>query len=112
MSGAPISEISVSDLAALGEAATIVDVREPAEWDEVRIAHARLVPLASVPDHVDAFDGAPTYVLCRAGGRSARACEFLAAQGIEVVNVAGGMLAWLDAGLPVVAGVDPGAPGA
>ncbi len=36
----------------------------------------------------------PTYVICHAGGRSAHACEFLGAQGRDVVNVAGGMLAW------------------
>jgi rhodanese-related sulfurtransferase len=103
-------EISVRDLAALGDVATIVDVREPAEWDEAHIAHARLVPLATVPDTVDAFAATPTYVICRSGGRSARACEYLAAHGAVVVNVVGGMLAWQDAGLPVSTG--PGATGA
>jgi rhodanese-related sulfurtransferase len=33
-------------------------------------------------------------VICRSGGRSLRACEFLAEQGVEAVNVAGGTLAW------------------
>ena len=41
----------------------------------------------------------PTYVVCRSGGRSGRACEFAADQGLETVNVVGGMLAWWDAGL-------------
>jgi rhodanese-related sulfurtransferase len=104
-----VREISVQDLAGLGDGVTVVDVREPVEWDEVRIPHARLVPLATVPDHVDAFDGSPTYVVCRSGGRSGRACEYLAAQGIDVVNVTGGMLAWLDAGLDVAVGPAPGA---
>ena len=35
-----------------------------------------------------------TYVICRSGGRSLRACEFVADRGVEVVNVAGGTLAW------------------
>ena len=52
-----------------------------------------LVPLATVPDQLDAFRGdGPTYVICRSGGRSRRACEFVDAQGIdgvEVVNVDG-----------------------
>jgi rhodanese-related sulfurtransferase len=99
-----IREISVRELAALGSAARLVDVREPHEWDEAHVDHAVLVPLGSVPDHVEAFDGSPTYVICRSGGRSGRACEFLAAQGCDVVNVAGGMLAWTEAGLPTVSG--------
>jgi rhodanese-related sulfurtransferase len=103
-------EISVHDLAALGPSATIVDVREPAEWEEGHIDHARLVPLAAVPDQVGAFDGTPTYVICRSGGRSGRACEYLTARGVAAVNVTGGMLAWQDAGFPVTTGT--GATGA
>lgn len=102
-----IEEISVQDLAALGPGARIIDVREPGEWEQGHIANARLVPLATVPDHVDAFDGDPTYVVCRSGGRSGKACEFLAAQGRSVVNVRGGMLAWADAGLDVETGSGP-----
>jgi rhodanese-related sulfurtransferase len=102
-----ITEISVHDLAAIGSAARVIDVREPSEWDVAHIAHAELVPLASVPERTDAFDGSPTYVVCRSGGRSGRACEFLAAQGLDVVNVAGGMLAWVEAGFETAsAGTD------
>ena len=60
---------------------------------------AVLVPLATVPDNVDAFRGdGPVYVICRSGGRSMKACEYVAAQGLEPVNVAGGTLAWIDSG--------------
>jgi rhodanese-related sulfurtransferase len=107
-----IGEISVQDLATLGEAATVVDVREPVEWDDGHIPWARLVPVASVPDHLDAFDATPTYVVCRSGGRSARACEYVAAQGGRVVNVVGGMLAWQEAGLEIATGPAAGASGA
>ena len=89
------------DLAALGPTARIIDVREPQEWDAGHIAHAELVPLGSVPERLDAFAATPTYVVCRSGNRSGRACEFLGAQGLEVVNVAGGMLAWVDAGFDI-----------
>ena len=34
------------------------------------------------------------YVVCQAGGRSGRACEFLEAQGFDVINVTGGMNEW------------------
>jgi rhodanese-related sulfurtransferase len=57
------------------------------------------VPLASVPDNVATFRGdGPTYVICRSGARSMRACEFVAAQGVEAVNVAGGTRAWINSG--------------
>lgn len=97
-------EISVTELAELGDQAAIVDVREPDEWAAGHIGHARLVPLATVPEAVEQFTGAPTYVICRSGARSGRACEFLAEQGCDVVNVAGGMLAWTDAGFDTVTG--------
>jgi rhodanese-related sulfurtransferase len=99
-----IAEISVHDLAALGPSARIVDVREPDEWAAGHIGHATLVPLATVPGNLDKFDGDPTYVVCRSGARSGRACEFLGAEGHNVVNVAGGMIAWAGAGFEVVTG--------
>ena len=106
------AEISVQDLAALGPAARVVDVREPDEWSQGHIGHATLVPLATVPGNIDAFDGEPTYVVCRSGGRSGQACAFLREQGRSVVNVTGGMIAWAAAGLDVVTGADSGASGA
>ncbi len=100
-------EITVQELAALGTEARVVDVREPGEWSDGHIPWAVHVPLGTVPDRLDAFDGTPTYVVCRSGGRSARACEFAAGNGHEVVNVVGGMLAWESAGLEVAGdGID------
>lgn len=99
-----VPEISVHDLAALGASARVIDVREPNEWNDAHVAHAELVPLATVPGRLDAFDGEPTYVICRSGNRSGQACEFLIAQGHDAVNVAGGMLAWVAAGFDTVSG--------
>ncbi len=96
-----IEEISVVDLHALGPDVRLIDVREDDEWAEGRVPHAVHVALGTVPDHLDAFDGSPTYVMCKVGGRSARACEFAAAHGREVVNVAGGILAWRAAGFEI-----------
>jgi len=98
-----IPEISVDLLAGLlDQGAHLVDVREPDEYAEARVPGGMLIPLATVPEHLDEFPtDAPTYVICRSGGRSMRACEFLAAQGREVVNVAGGTLAWIDSGRAV-----------
>jgi rhodanese-related sulfurtransferase len=101
-----IEEISVHELHALGSDATIVDVRETHEWEQAHVSHARHVALGTVPDRLDDFDGAPTYVMCQVGGRSMRACEFAAASGHSVVNVAGGMIAWLEAGFEIESGSD------
>lgn len=75
------------------------DVREPHEHLEARIDAAVLIPLGNVPDEVERFRGdGPIYLICHVGGRSMRACEFLDGQGIDAVNVAGGMKAWLESG--------------
>lgn len=95
-----ISEISVDELVdRLAEGARLIDVREPNEFEEAHVPGAVLVPLATVPDNVEAFQGdGPTYVICRSGGRSMRACEFVAVHGVEAVNVAGGTWAWINSG--------------
>lgn len=86
------------------EALEIIDVRTPAEFDEVHALYARNVPL----DRLDpkAFTGnGCIYVICKSGGRGKMACEKLLAAGItNVVNVEGGTSAWEAAGLPVVRG--------
>lgn len=98
-----ISEITVDELAErLAAGSRLVDVREPVEYAEGHVPGAVLVPLATVPDNVDRFRGDdPTLVICKSGGRSLRACEFLADRGVEVVNVAGGTLAWQMSGREV-----------
>jgi rhodanese-related sulfurtransferase len=101
-----VTQISVDQLTAVlsdGEA-VIVDVREPDEYVLGHVPGAVLVPLGTVQDRVEAFSGSPTYVICRSGARSQRACEFLLTQGREVVNVAGGTMAWIDAGFEVETG--------
>lgn len=102
--GVSIAEISVAELAALGSDIRLIDVREDDEWADGHVPWAQHVVLGTVPDRVDTFDGDPTYVICKAGGRSMQACEFVAAQGKQVVNVIGGMMAWEAAGLDVETG--------
>ena len=101
-----IEEISVDQLAdLLADGARVVDVREPGEFEEARVPGAILVPLGTVPTHVDEFLGdGTTYVICKSGGRSMQACEFVAAQGANVVNVAGGTMAWIASGRDVTTG--------
>ena len=108
-----IPEIDVDTLADIldrstshGATVRLVDVRESDEFDEARVPGASSVPLATVPDNLAAFEGeGTTYVICQAGGRSLRACEFVAAQGVaDVVNVAGGTGAWIRSGRPTAGG--------
>ncbi len=98
-----VPEIDVAELVARqAEGATLIDVRQPAEFDQARVPGATLIPLN---DLVERIDEVPTdgtvYVICATGARSARAVERFRAQGIDAVNIAGGTVAWIDAGLPV-----------
>jgi len=107
--GMSIREVSIEELeTALAGGARLIDVREVDEYQAGHIGGARLVVLSTVPDSLDAFRGEPVpYVVCKSGGRSMRACEFLAAQGIDAINVAGGTMAWVASGRAVVGGDQP-----
>lgn len=97
-----MKSISVKELAALGKAAAIVDVREDDEFAEVRAADARSVPLSRFgPSLAEVPAGGTVYVMCAAGGRSAQATAYLAEQGYDAVNVTGGINEWQLDGLPV-----------
>jgi rhodanese-related sulfurtransferase len=104
-----LPEIDVATLAADSGATALFDVRQPDEYDEGHAPGAVLVPLGDVPDRVAEFPtGTTVYVICRSGARSARAVEFLRGAGVDAVNVAGGTMAWVEAGNPVVTGDQPG----
>lgn len=101
-----IPVIDVETLASeLAAGNPVFDVRQPDEYEEAHAPGVTLIPLDQVPDRVDDF---PTdervYVICKSGGRSAKAVEFLRARGVDAVNVAGGTMAWIDAGKPVDTG--------
>ena len=103
-------QIGVHDLAAaLEQGAYLVDVREPHEWAKARVNGATLIPLGSVTERVaEIAADATVYVICRSGGRSDRAAGWLRTQGVSAVNVDGGILAWMAAGLPVDGDGDEG----
>lgn len=108
-----ITTISPQELAARqarGDACELIDVRTPAEFREVHVPFARNVPLdrldpTALMNARDGRCGQPLYVICRSGNRANQACEkFIAAGFTNIVNVAGGTLAWEQAGLPVARG--------
>jgi rhodanese-related sulfurtransferase len=88
-----------------------IDVREPDEWTAGRAPTAIHLPMGEISGRLDELpeDEEPLYVICRAGGRSARVVQFLVAQGYPAINVDGGMQAWAAAGRPLV-GDGPGQP--
>jgi rhodanese-related sulfurtransferase len=86
----------------------LLDVREADEWQAGHVAGAVHVPLANVPEAQPDADRR-LVVMCRVGGRSARAVKFLIQQGYDAVNMAGGVKAWAAADLPIV--TDDGRPG-
>ncbi|MHB8899088.1 MAG: rhodanese-like domain-containing protein [Thermoguttaceae bacterium] len=108
MSIKTISPRELHALKAAGHNVDLIDVRTPMEFREVHAEYARNVELATLePTKVMTNDrmvpDRPLYVICRMGGRAQQACEkFIAAGFSDVVNVEGGTLAWVEAGLPVV----------
>ena len=89
----------------------LVDVREAAEFAEVRAPGAVLMPTSTfMTQQSDLPTDRPLLVICHVGGRSAAVTSFLTRAGrTDVVNVAGGMDAWARAGLPVRTGpLEPG----
>ena len=89
----------------------VIDVREPHEWDEAHLEHAIHVPQGEVAERIDeiAPDRSERLLLqCRTDNRSAKVAELLGGLGYEdVAVVEGGIVAWSDAGYPVVAQLSP-----
>jgi rhodanese-related sulfurtransferase/rubrerythrin len=75
---------------------TLLDVRQPREYENSHIAGARLVPVGELDRRLDELDPEkPTIVYCAIGGRSRIAAQMLAGRGFrEVYNLAGGIRAW------------------
>lgn len=89
----------------LGET-QVVDVREPDEFVGVlgHIEGALSIPLGQLSEATDQLDRErPTVLVCRSGGRSARASQMLEKAGfVRVANLTGGMLRWGASGFPIV----------
>ena len=83
--------------------AVLLDVREPDEWAAGHVEDATHVPMGEVPIRVGELPAAaPLYVVCRSGKRSGQVVLWLQEQGVDAVNVTGGMQAWAAAGRPMV----------
>jgi len=75
---------------------TLLDVRQPAEYEEAHIPGAKLVPLPELHHSVEELEREkPVIVHCAVGGRSRVAAQLLSGLGFkEVYNLRGGIKAW------------------
>jgi rhodanese-related sulfurtransferase len=91
-----MSAIPTTTVTQLPDDAVLVDVREPHEWEAGHAPGAIHIPLGELPSRIGELPETDDAVaiVCRSGGRSARAVQWLAQQGYDVVNVEGGMLEW------------------
>ncbi|MFF8191531.1 rhodanese-like domain-containing protein [Streptomyces bobili] len=92
----------------------LLDVREDDEWKAGHAEGALHIPISDfVARYGELTEAAPqdgrVHVICRSGARSAQVTMYLAQQGIDAVNVDGGIQHWSAVGRPVV--TDDGQPG-
>lgn len=104
-----IPQISVTDLheqLVSGHGPRVLDVRETVEWNAGHIDGAHLQSYRQLPQRMGElpFERDTTLaVICHSGGRSSTAASLLRRHGFaRVSNVAGGIVAWRNAGLPLV----------
>ena len=100
-----ISAAELRDRIEHGDELTLIDVREPHEWQIAHLPGAKLIPLHSIPARASELDSSREIVLhCHTGIRSMRALEFLRQAGFRKLrNLRGGIDAWsrdVDPGVP------------
>ena len=91
-----------------GEKLVLIDVREPSEFQQTRIAGAELIPMRSVPAELSRLearsDEGALIVFCHHGVRSLSVVNWLREQGVgECQSMAGGIDRWsceIDASVP------------
>lgn len=92
-----ITAVELKNRLDAGDDIQMIDVRQPDEYAFARIEGARLIPLGELMSRMDEIDSSrETVVICKVGGRSARAIDALARSGFSgnLVNLVGGVTAW------------------
>jgi rhodanese-related sulfurtransferase len=85
-----------------GERLLVLDVREPSEYREGRVAGSKLIPLGQLALQLDKLPkDQPIVAVCRSGNRSGVATDLLRRAGFDAVNMRGGMIEWARQGLPM-----------
>lgn len=105
MTSTPYQDIPPSELVRLGPEVRRIDVREPDEFNGPlgHLTGTELVPLDTLESASAVWPREePLLLICRSGNRSGKAARLLASRGFSsLFNLAGGMLAVVEAGLPV-----------
>jgi rhodanese-related sulfurtransferase len=86
----------------------LIDVREPDEYRDAHIKGSVLLPLGTLSAAaLPSATGKKLVMQCKSGGRSARACAKLIEENsaLQPINLAGGIMGWIEEGLPVEKGV-------
>jgi len=94
-----IPEMSVQELKRrldASEPLTLIDVREPYEYEVARIEGAKLIPLGELSERLEEIASTPDVIVhCHSGGRSAQAVQMLREAGRQnAFNLSGGIDAW------------------
>jgi rhodanese-related sulfurtransferase len=87
---------------------TVIDVRSPAEYAQGHIAGALNVPIETLLRAAAELPDGPVIAVCSMGRRGGRAAELLDLAGRTSFSIIGGTKAWQAAGLPTLAGAEPG----
>lgn len=97
------AQLPAVDVADVPSDAFLLDVREDDEWAAGHAEGALHIPMGQLLARIAELpEDRRLHVVCRVGGRSAQVTEYLIAQGVDAVNVEGGMLRWVSAGRPMV----------
>lgn len=106
---APPLEIDLDAFAAAhAGGATVLDVRNPDEYESAHVPGAILIPLPELAGRQPEIpDADPLYVICAVGGRSLAAAKALVEAGYPALSVAGGTNGWIERGGSVVTGPAP-----
>jgi len=90
-----ISAKEVQQALEQGQAINLIDVREVDEVEAGHIPGIIHIPLGLLEFRMHELNKNESYIMvCRSGGRSGSAAQFLESQGFNVSNMVGGMLAW------------------
>ncbi len=102
-----VTQLNVNDAVRLlnDDNVVILDVRESNEYQSGHLREAIHIPMSSLNKRIgelDKYRDRPILAYCRSGSRSNSACRTLSKQGFEKVNnLAGGMIGWASANLPI-----------
>ncbi len=99
-----ISSQSLNEILQQGKPIRLLDVRTPAEYAEIHIEKSDLMPLDRL-DSASVKSSGSCVLVCRSGKRAEQACQKLKTAGCDNLAILeGGVLAWEQAGFPVIRG--------